>query len=133
MKVEFEGRTWEYDEDRVSVQQAIAFHFAYGFNILDWQLAIEKLDPRALQCCYWLMLQQAGVVGPLKDCDFAVVEFAAAYRAAQDAEAAEEPEPDPTSEPPSGPQAEPTASKASATRTATTQAHRGRRESPTGS
>lgn len=106
MIIEFEGREWEYDEDAVSVQQAIAMHLAYGFTIKAWQQAIPEMDPRAVQCCYWLMLQQSGVKKVLKDCEFGAVQFLAAYmkalRATDEDDA--EPEPDPTQpSPPDGP------------------------------
>ena len=118
MNIDFEGRTWEYDEDRVTVQQAMVLHLAYGLTIKAWQAAIPELDPRALQFCYWLMLQQNGVIRPLKDCDFAAVEFIAAYSAAQQEEAPAVPEPDPTVPSPSPPAATP--STAPSTPTATT-------------
>jgi hypothetical protein len=131
--IEFEGREWEYDEDAVSVQQAMAMHLAHGFTIKAWQQAIPELDPRAVQCCYWLMLQQNGVKKPLKDLDFAAVEFMSAYMKglrADDAEDDEEPEPDPT--PPSPPEDPPSTGPSTPTDTT-----RGRRHpvppEPTGS
>jgi hypothetical protein len=95
--IEFEGRKWEYDEDKVTTKQGIEFFDAYGFTILGWQRAILPADPRAMQCCYWLMLQQNGVTDkPLKECDFAVIDFIAAYQASVTADEPAEAEPDPT-------------------------------------
>jgi hypothetical protein len=132
--IEFEGRSWQYDEDKVSVQQAITLHLTYGLTISAWQLGVAELDPRALQFCYWLMLQQGGVKKPLKDLDFAVIEFIEAYRGAQDARDAEEAEaesaePDPT--PPSPPEDPP--STGPSTPTATTPTPHARRPATTGS
>jgi len=108
--IEFEGRKWKYDEDKVTTKQGIEFFDAYGFTMLGWQRAILPADPRAMQCCYWLMLQQNGVTDrPLKECDFAVVDFIAAYQAAAKADEPAEAEPDPTGLPSS-----PTGSEGSA-------------------
>jgi hypothetical protein len=131
MIIVFEGREWQYDEDKVTVQQAMVLHSAYGLAILAWQRAIAELDPRAMQFCYWLMLAQNDAKpGPLKGLDFAVVEFIAAYRAAQEPAADEgEPEPDPTR--PSPPDGQP--SPVPSSPTGTTPAPRARREAATGS
>lgn len=99
MKIDFEGRAWEFSPDVVDVQQGIAIWLAYGMTLQDWEQGMEHADPRALQCTYWLMLQQNGVVKPIKDCNFAVGPFSVALLAAQEAEEAEtppEPEPVPT-------------------------------------
>jgi hypothetical protein len=111
LRITFEGREWQYDEDAVSVQQAVAMHFAYGFTLADWSDAVPKLDPRAIQCVYWLMLQQNGIKKPLKECEFALVPFVIAYgeaqRATADATAPAQATADPTTQP------SPTASPAS--------------------
>lgn len=125
MIIEFEGKSWQYDEDAVTVQQAMALHLAHGLTIKAWQQAIPELDPRAVQFCYWLMKQQNGEKKtPLKDCEFPAVEFMSAYMAGLKADVAEEdeeePEPDPT--PPSPPDAPP--SPGPSTPTATTRRRR---------
>ena len=101
MKIDFEGRVWEFDPDTVTVQQGIAIWLAHGLTLLDWEEGMERGDPRALQSTYWLMLTQDGAVKPIKDCDFAVGPFSQALAAAQEAAAAAsapavEPEPVPT-------------------------------------
>ena len=106
MKIDFEGRVWEFDPDTVTVQQGIAIWLAHGLTLLDWEEGMERGDPRALQSTYWLMLTQDGAVKPIKDCDFAVGPFSQALAAAQEAAAQEaaaaasapavEPEPVPT-------------------------------------
>jgi hypothetical protein len=127
--IEFEGRSWQYDEDAVTVQQAIALHLTHGLTIKAWQAGISELDPRALQFCYWLMLSQNDVKpGLLKDLDFAVVEFINAYSEGQAPAAEEEPEPDPTQ--PSPPEDPP--SPEPSTPTATTPTPHARRPATTG-
>jgi hypothetical protein len=101
VKIDFEGRVWEFDPNVVDVQQGIAIWLAHGLTLLDWEEGMERADPRALQCTYWLMLAQNGTVKAIKDCNFAVGPFSVALQAAQEAEAAAnapavEPEPVPT-------------------------------------
>src|ERR1700727_1056043 len=113
MKIEFEDRVWEFDPEQIDLQQAIAIQLTYGFTLNDWYEATEKADARALQCLYWLMLQQNGVIKPIKDCNCKIIALGEAFSAAQEAEeaaakAAKEAEaakPDPTlpPSPPGGP------------------------------
>ena len=108
MRIEFEGREWDFDPERITLKQGVAMHLAYGFNLDQWFEALSDTDPRALQCLWWLMLQQDGQVLPLKDADCSLIQLAAAFGDSQDEEAGEaegEPEPDPT--PPSPPAAPP--------------------------
>lgn len=90
MKIEFEGRTWQYDEDEITLEQAMAMRLVHGLTILDWQEGLARLDERALQCSYWLMLNQNGIVKPVLECEFSPVAFTVAYRDAQAAERAAE-------------------------------------------
>lgn len=128
MKLEFEGRTWDFDPDDLDVRQASVLHLTHGMTIRAWSDGFAELDYRSYHFAYWLMLQQNGVIRPIADCNPKVVEFIVAYQEAQAAAAEDEPEPDPTSEPPSGPQGEPTASKTSSGRKGTTRLHRGQPE-----
>ncbi len=128
MKLSFDGREWEFSEDAITIQQAIAIHLAYGFTVAAWLDGMGRSDPRAWQCAYWLMLAQNGETRPLKDCDGPLVAFMSAYaEAQQEAQAVPEPEPDPTS--PSGGQP----SREHSSRPATTRQHHGRGEAATGS
>lgn len=104
MKIHFEDRDWEFDQGAIDLQQAIAIQLAYGFNLNDWYQGLEDADARALQCLYWLMLQQNGIVKPIKECNCPIMALAEALTEAQQAEAAaakaareaEKAEPDPT-------------------------------------
>lgn len=124
MRIKFEGREWDFDPESVTLKQGIAMHLAYGFNLDQWFEALSETDPRALQCLWWLILQQDGQVMPLKDADCSLIQLAAAFGDAQDEEEAEEPEEaDPTPpSPPAGP-----LSPGPSTPTATTPARPARR------
>jgi hypothetical protein len=100
VKITFEGRDWEFDPEAITLKQAVAMHMAYGFTVDGWLAALGETDPRALQCLWWLMLQQDGKVMPLKDADCKIIDLSVAFADATDG-AEEEPEPDPT--PPSPP------------------------------
>lgn len=101
MKIDFDGRTWEFDLEAITVKQAVAMHLAYGFTLDAWLSAVGETDPRALQCLWWLMLQQDGQVMAIKDADCRLIDLSAAFAAAQEEEGGQEAEPDPT--PPSSP------------------------------
>jgi hypothetical protein len=90
MNINFEGRTWKFDQDTITVKQGIAIHLAHGLTILDMLNGLKALDPRAIQADYWLMLQQNGITKPIADCDFDSLAFMAALGEATDAEATEE-------------------------------------------
>lgn len=98
MIIRFEGREWEFDLEKITLKQAVAMHLAYGFTLDGWLAACGETDPRALQCLWWLMLQQDGKVLAIKDADCPLISLAAAFA---DAQSAEEPEPeaDPTTSP----------------------------------
>jgi hypothetical protein len=105
MIITFEGRDWDFRDDKIGIQQAMAMHLEHGLTLRAWQEGITDLDPRAIQCSYWLMLQQNGEIRPLRGLDFEAIEFMAAYIAALQAEREKEAaEPDPTQDgsPPEG-------------------------------
>ena len=90
MKITFEGRTWEFRQEVITIKQAMAIHFAYGLTIRGLLEGIQQLDVRAIQCDYWLMLQQNGIEKPITECDFDPLDFMAAMGEARDAEEAAE-------------------------------------------
>jgi hypothetical protein len=91
VKIQFEGRDWDLDLEAITLKQGIAMHLAYGFTLNGWLEAVGDSDPRALQCLYWLMLQQDGQIKPIKDVDCKVVALGAAFGEATDAAEAEQP------------------------------------------
>lgn len=90
MKIDFEGRTWKFSQETIGVKQGLAIHFAYGLTIKALLEGIQQLDVRAIQCDYWLMLQQNGIEKPIKDCEFDTLAFMAAMGEAREAEEAAE-------------------------------------------
>lgn len=132
MQITFEGRTWDFVLEDIDLKQAIAIQLTYGFTLDDWYKALENSDARALQCLYWLMLQQAGEIKPIAECNCKIMALAeamtaameaeeAAARAAKEAEQAAEVPAVPTQ--PAG-----AASSAPGSRPDTTRTHPGRRE-----
>jgi len=106
MIINFEDRDWDFQLEEIDLKQAIAIQLAYGFTLDDWYQALEHSDARALQCLYWLMLQQNGVIKPIAECNCKIMALGEAMAAAQEAAAAAakaaeaaEPEPDPTQPP----------------------------------
>lgn len=106
MKITFEGREWDFELEAITLKQGIAIHLAYGFTLDAWFGALKETDPRALQCLWWLILQQDGQVMPIADADCSLIDLSVAFADAQteDEEGGEEAEPDPTPpSPPAGP------------------------------
>jgi hypothetical protein len=133
VKIEFEGRTWEFDEREIDVRQGIVIHMVHGMTIAEFSAGLPELDARSLQSAYWLMLQQNGVVKPIADCNFKAVAFAEAYgeayaaevaareaQAAAEKQAAEDAEDRAGAAGPTGPLQDAPASPMSASLTATT-------------
>ena len=88
MKIDFEGRTWDFDEDEIDLKQATVLYMTYKMTLGEWIEGIGKADQRALGFAYWLMLQQNGVVKPIADCNPKIVAFAVAYGTAREEAAA---------------------------------------------
>jgi hypothetical protein len=131
MKIDFEGRTWSYDDDLITVGQAEIIEAApggwswtltdentgetqprSGRSVYDWRQAVGESGARAFRYLYWVMREQNGDPVPLEEASFAFPKFVAAFlagwRAEVEARAAEAGE-DPTggaraSQPPGQPQ-----------------------------
>jgi uncharacterized membrane protein len=86
VKIEWDGRPWDFDESEITVKQGIVIHLAHGITVAEFSQGLVTMDARALQAGYWLMLQQNGVIKPIADCDFKAVPFAEAYATARLAE-----------------------------------------------
>lgn len=134
MKIEFEGRTWDLDVDSMDVRQATVLYLTYQLNIEQYNDGFDALDQRVYHFAYWLMLQQAGVVKPIAECNPQIIQYMAAVTEARVAEtkaakADAEAEPDPTNSPPSP--TDSAASPASSTPTGTTRQHREQQEAST--
>ena len=99
MKIDFEGRMWQVDLMKVSMEQGLAIQAYTGLTPLGWEKSLA--DPegpawlKSMRCLYWLMRAQNGEDVPLETVNFAVLELFTAFAAAGDEGAAQEPE-DPT-------------------------------------
>jgi hypothetical protein len=129
VKIEFEGRTWSYDDDLITVGQAETIEAApggwawtltsesgtaeprSGRSVYDWRQAVGESNARAFRYMYWLMREQNGDPVPLEEASFAFPKFVAAFLAgwraeveARTAEAEEDPTGGgPASQPPGQP------------------------------
>jgi hypothetical protein len=107
VKIEFEDRTWKFDMDEIGVRQSRAISaYMGGMSLLDWEDSLAKDAGsetwlKAMECLYWLMLEQAGEQAQIGERDFAVLRLsrlaAAAWAAEEAAVAAGESPADPTS------------------------------------
>jgi hypothetical protein len=89
MIIHFQGRTYDFDDDRITVDEFREMKRKYKLTARAFDKGVTEGDPDALTCLYWVMQRQAGnhdlvlsdeinfPVGPL-------------YTAISDAQAAEE-------------------------------------------
>ena len=106
MKIDFEGRTWAYDDDGITVQQAEVIEQETGGTVAEWAQSRAGLGSKTYRILYWLMCAQNGDTVQLADVNFRLLPFVSAFTAALRAEAAQEAqaEPDPTVPPPTTPE-----------------------------
>jgi hypothetical protein len=60
MIVNFQGREWSFDEDRVTVDQYREVKRKYGLTAKAQSEGVNEGDPDALTCLYWFMQTQSG-------------------------------------------------------------------------
>jgi hypothetical protein len=99
MIVEFEDKSYTLDVEEIDVRQAMLIKVKTGFNLLDWQKALERSDVDAIKALYWLMMAQNGQAVDIDRVNFKIIKFAKAIKAAQADEPDEEDEPNPTRAP----------------------------------
>ena len=97
MRIEYEGQSYDFDLDDMTVKQALKIEKFIGGPIIDFEKGMAEGTLPALQCIGWLVLH-GGDATPIADVDFKVGKFSRAFQAAAkaEAEAAKVPEPDPT-------------------------------------
>jgi hypothetical protein len=83
MIVEFEGNSYTLDVEEIDVRQAMVIKVKTGYNLLQWQAALEQADVDAIKALYWLMLAQNGTAADIDLINFKVLKFAQAVKAAQ--------------------------------------------------
>ena len=86
MRIEWNGRTYEYDDAAVTVSQAQILKNETGIK---WPAEffdlLKETDPTAVQALMWLVRTQSGEQLRIADCDGSIVQFLEAYaKAAQD-------------------------------------------------
>lgn len=81
--MKWDGKTYDWDPEDITVQQAIVIKLAFGWTLTEWQEACSKVDPHAFQALYWLMRVQGGESCRLEDQDFSIKKFSEAFEAAQ--------------------------------------------------
>lgn len=116
MKIEYDGATYEFDQEDITYKQAMTVQLHTGMSIAEWQdtLDIDEIeDPetrekklanpgpewlKSIGCLYWVVMAQNGVTEPIADVDFKLAKFLTAFGEASTAESATEPPepPDPT-------------------------------------
>lgn len=91
MIVDFEGRQWNLDIEEIEVAQAMVIKVKTGYNLLQWQAALEQADVDAIKALYWLMLAQNGVGSDIDRVNFKLIRFVNAVKAAEKAEVKDKP------------------------------------------
>lgn len=89
MKVEYEGRTLEFDLEEITVRQATVLKRKLNLTLMSLDRGLTEGDPDALRAVYWLMLVQSGEKDvDIDTLDFKIVKLANAVQEAVEAETA---------------------------------------------
>ena len=98
MKIEFEGRVYDYDLDDLDVEQAMKIEKHVGGTLLDWEQGLEKVSAPCFQALGWLVLHSGDLDVPIDGLNFKVMKLARVWIEAMEREraAAAQDEPDPT-------------------------------------
>ena len=97
MKIEYEGRVYDYDLDDLDVEQSLKIEKHIGGTMLDWEQGLAKASVACFQALGWMILHGGDLSVPISSVNFKVMKLATAWAEAQAAEAAAaEDEPDPT-------------------------------------
>ena len=92
VRFEYEGDSYEFDPNRMSVLEGIELKKVTGYTFIEWVSELEKFDAEAFRYLLWLTLSRAGKrpSGRYSEFDFDMPSVMATF--AVD----EEPEADPT-------------------------------------
>ena len=105
MKIDYDGRIWDFGLEEMDVAQCEAVEKYVGKGLGEWANQMGAGGVKAIIALWWVMRAQAGDdPGPVDQpgAGFRPVKLLAAFHAAAEAEAAPEPEPDPTRTPEAG-------------------------------
>ena len=92
MIIEFAGTSYDWDIDRMTVDEWREIKRKYALTPKMFEVAMAEADPDAMTCLYWSMLRQAGQTGVLlgDQLSFPLVPLLDAVFAAQKKEEEEE-------------------------------------------
>ena len=62
MRIEFDGTTYDYDQNSISIDALIVIKDFTGYNYQDWVESLDTADPRSLRALWWHIRRQTGVV-----------------------------------------------------------------------
>ena len=102
MKIDYDGRAYEFAADDLTNKQAVKIlQYTGKPSISAWlETCADEKDPAfiaSIDAMYWAMLRQNGDdTTPIADVDYKFGRFLDAFKEAASAEAPAEPEPDPT-------------------------------------
>ena len=102
MKIEFEGRVYDFDLDELDVEQALRIEkhikaAGLGETLLEWEQGLEKASAPCFQALGWLILRGGDLSVRIGDVNFKVMKLARVWgEAAERERAAAQEEPDPT-------------------------------------
>ena len=85
--IDWDGRGWAVDTEEITLAQAFVIKdstkdensWPSGRPLQPWLAGVGYGDPACLRGLYWLMLQQDGQQTPIRDLDFPVLKFYAAW------------------------------------------------------
>ncbi|GAA1701643.1 hypothetical protein [Fodinicola feengrottensis] len=82
-KVDWEGKTYDFDPEDIDVKQGIAIQYGTGMTLKAFNDGIQEVDVHAWQALMWLMKNQNGEQCNIQDLNFKVNAFSNAINAAE--------------------------------------------------
>ena len=96
MRIQWQGRDWNYDDRNVTVSMAKIVSQETGIKWpADFADALQQMDPLAIQALMWLVRAQNGYQERIDEVDGSIVEFLEAYGEAFERETPTEGNPPP--------------------------------------
>jgi hypothetical protein len=96
LQIEYEGKSYAYDLDDITLKQAMKIEAYLGMRFSMWaQVVKEGGDLKALQVVGWLLLENGDLDKSIDDVDFKIGRMRAAFDKAAAAEAKPVPEAEP--------------------------------------
>jgi hypothetical protein len=86
--IEYEGKSYPYDFDDITVRQAIMIERHVGMTFSEWSKSVGAGgDLAATQAVGWLVLLGGDLARPIEECDFKLSRLGEAFARAAAAEA----------------------------------------------